>query len=49
MGDRLAKVIPQVPMGRIGTAGECAEAIVWLISGEAAYMTGSVLQISGGR
>ena len=49
VGDRLEKVIPQVPMGRIGTAAECAEAIVWLMSGEAAYMTGANLLISGGR
>ncbi len=47
--DRLSKVISQVPMGRIGTPGECAEAIVWLLSGEAAYMTGAVLPLSGGR
>lgn len=49
VGDRLHKVIPQVPMGRIGTAQECAEAILWLMSGEAAYMTGANLLISGGR
>ena len=49
VADRLDKVIPQVPMGRIGTAQECAEAIVWLMSGEAAYMTGANLLISGGR
>lgn len=49
VGDRLKMVIPQVPMGRIGTAGECAEAIVWMMSGEAAYMTGANLLISGGR
>ena len=49
VGDRLHKVIPQVPMGRLGTAQECAEAIVWLMSGEAAYMTGANLLISGGR
>ena len=49
VGDRLQKVIPQVPMGRIGTAQECAEAILWLMSGEAAYMTGTNLLLSGGR
>ncbi len=49
VGDRLAKVIPQVPMGRIGTAEECAQAILWLMSGEAAYMVGTNLLISGGR
>jgi NAD(P)-dependent dehydrogenase (short-subunit alcohol dehydrogenase family) len=47
--DRLDKVIPQVPMGRIGTPQEVAEAIVWLASGEAAYMTGAILPITGGR
>ena len=49
IGERLQKVIPLVPMGRIGTAEECAEAILWLMSGEAAYMIGSVLTLSGGR
>jgi NAD(P)-dependent dehydrogenase (short-subunit alcohol dehydrogenase family) len=49
LGDRLQKVIPMVPMGRIGTAEECAEAILWLMSGEAAYMIGSILTLSGGR
>lgn len=49
VGDRLQKVIPMVPMGRLGTAEECAEAILWLMSDEAAYMIGSVLTLSGGR
>lgn len=49
VADRLQKVIPMVPMGRIGTADECAEAIVWLMSGEAAYMTAANLLMSGGR
>jgi NAD(P)-dependent dehydrogenase (short-subunit alcohol dehydrogenase family) len=49
VADRLQKVIPMVPMGRIGTAQECAEAIVWLMSAEAAYMTGAVIPITGGR
>lgn len=49
MADRLQKVIPQVPMGRIGTTQECAEAILWLMSGEAAYMVGAVIPLTGGR
>lgn len=49
IGDRLQKVIPMVPMGRLGTAEECAEAILWLMSGEAAFMTGAILPLSGGR
>jgi len=49
VGDRLQSVIPMVPMQRIGTAEECAEAILWLMSGEAAYMIGATLTLSGGR
>ncbi|HEX9184876.1 MAG TPA: SDR family oxidoreductase [Burkholderiales bacterium] len=49
MADRLQKVLPQVPMGRIGTTEECAEAILWLMSGEAAYMIGAVIPLTGGR
>ncbi len=43
---RLAKV---VPMGRVGTTMEIAEAIVWLLSESASYVTGAVLNVSGGR
>jgi len=49
MADRLQKVLPQVPMGRIGTPEECAEAILWLMSGEAAYMVGAIIPLTGGR
>jgi NAD(P)-dependent dehydrogenase (short-subunit alcohol dehydrogenase family) len=49
VGDRIQKVIPQVPMGRIGTPEECAEAILWLCSGEAAYTIGAILPMTGGR
>lgn len=49
MAERLQKVLPQVPMGRIGTPEECAEAILWLMSGEAAYMVGAIIPLTGGR
>ena len=49
VAERVQTVIPQVPMGRIGTAEECAEAILWLMSGEAAYMIGAIIPIAGGR
>jgi NAD(P)-dependent dehydrogenase (short-subunit alcohol dehydrogenase family) len=49
LGDRLAKLGPTIPMGRVGTAEECAEAILWLLSGEAAYLTGALIPITGGR
>ena len=44
--DRLAKT---VPMGRSGTAEECAEAILYLMSDQASYVTGAILDVSGGR
>jgi NAD(P)-dependent dehydrogenase (short-subunit alcohol dehydrogenase family) len=36
-------------MQRAGSADEVAAAIVWLLSEEAAYTTGSVLDVTGGR
>jgi NAD(P)-dependent dehydrogenase (short-subunit alcohol dehydrogenase family) len=38
-----------VPLGRPGTAAEVAEAIGWLASDAAGYITGVTLDISGGR
>ena len=37
------------PIGRPGTAEEIAEAAVWLISDAASYVTGALLDVSGGR
>jgi len=36
-------------MKREGSAEEVAEAIVWLMSGKASYVTGATLDVSGGR
>ncbi len=38
-----------VPMQRAGTAMECANAVAWLLSDEASYVTGTVITVSGGR
>ena len=46
---RAAQLAPQVPMQRAGTPGEVAQAILWLLSDEASYTTGSTLDVAGGR
>ncbi|MBX2872994.1 MAG: SDR family oxidoreductase [Saprospiraceae bacterium] len=47
--DRINRVKDSVPMKRGGTAKEVAEAILWLASDKASYMTGSIIDVSGGR
>ncbi|MEO1191065.1 MAG: SDR family oxidoreductase [Pseudomonadota bacterium] len=47
--DRVAKMSHVVPMSRAGTAEEIAEAILWVASDKASYMTGGFLDVSGGR
>lgn len=47
--DRLARLAPGVPMGRPGTAEEVAEAILWLLSPAASYVTGTLVEVGGGR
>ncbi|HVL57193.1 MAG TPA: SDR family NAD(P)-dependent oxidoreductase [Burkholderiaceae bacterium] len=49
VADRLKNMLPQIPIGRIGTADECAQVIVWLMADAPAYMTGGLLPVSGGR
>ncbi|MDA7947629.1 MAG: SDR family oxidoreductase [Hyphomicrobiaceae bacterium] len=46
---RVARIAPALPMQRGGTADEVAEAILWLASEEASYVTGSFIEASGGR
>jgi NAD(P)-dependent dehydrogenase (short-subunit alcohol dehydrogenase family) len=45
---RLQRVAARIPMRRPGEAPEIAEAIVWLLSDKASYVTGSVLKVAGG-
>jgi NAD(P)-dependent dehydrogenase (short-subunit alcohol dehydrogenase family) len=47
--DRLATLVPTVPMRRAGTAFEVAETILWLLSDAASYVTGAVVDVGGGR
>jgi len=47
--DRVKRIAPNIPMQRAGTATEVAYAILWLASDESSYVTGSCLNVSGGR
>jgi NAD(P)-dependent dehydrogenase (short-subunit alcohol dehydrogenase family) len=46
---RIERLKSSVPMGRGGEAEEVARAILWLLSDEASYTTGSFIEVSGGR
>lgn len=46
--ERAGRVAADVPMGRMGTAEEVAEAIAWLASDASSYVTGSEIGVDGG-
>ncbi|MDJ1157473.1 acetoacetyl-CoA reductase [Chelatococcus sp. SYSU_G07232] len=47
--DVLKKIIAGIPVGRLGRAEEIAEAVTYLASDKAGFITGSVLTINGGQ
>ena len=47
--DRARELAPQVPMQRAGSADEVAAAVLWLLSDEASYATGTTIDVTGGR
>jgi NAD(P)-dependent dehydrogenase (short-subunit alcohol dehydrogenase family) len=46
---RPARMAPSIPMQRSGEPEEIAEGVVWLLSPAASYVTGTILEIGGGR
>ena len=46
---RVERMTPMVPMQRVGTAAEVAEAVLWLASPAASYVTGAFIEVTGGR
>jgi NAD(P)-dependent dehydrogenase (short-subunit alcohol dehydrogenase family) len=47
--ERLARLVPNVPIKRVGTPDEIAETVAWLMSPAASYVIGAVVTVSGGR
>ena len=46
---RIDRLAPSIPLGRGGTVDEVAGAVLWLLSDEASYTTGSFIDIAGGK
>ncbi|MEU6133583.1 SDR family oxidoreductase [Nocardioides sp. NPDC047086] len=46
---RIARMAPQIPIGRASSPDEVAEAVVWLMSDKASYVTATTLRVAGGR
>ena len=47
--DRATELAHTIPMQRPGHAAEVAASIIWLLSDDASYCTGSILDVAGGR
>ncbi len=46
---RVARLAPSIPLKRGGKPEEVASAILWLLSDEASYVTGTFIDVAGGR
>ena len=47
-GDTMRELAAQTPLGRIGTAAEVADSVLYLCSERASFITGQVLGVTGG-
>lgn len=46
---RVERITPMIPNGRVGSPDEVADAVLYLLSDKASYVTGANLRVSGGR
>ncbi len=47
--ERLEGLKSSIPLGRLGSADEVAEAVAWLLSEKASYVSGSIISVTGAR
>ena len=46
---RVDRLMPSVPLGRVGGADEVAKTVMWLLSEDSSYISGSIVPVTGGR
>ena len=46
---RVDRLMPSVPLGRVGGAEEVGQTVMWLLSEQSSYISGSIIPVSGGR
>ena len=49
VAERQAEMIQTIPLGRLGTAEEVANLVVFLASGQSSYLTGQAINVTGGQ
>jgi 3-oxoacyl-[acyl-carrier protein] reductase len=47
--DMIRTFVRTIPMGRVGTAAECATVVAFLASRAASYITGETIEVNGGQ
>ena len=45
---RNRRFLPNIPLGRVGVGDDIASVIVWMMSSDAAYLTGECVRVNGG-